>query len=126
VDSFDRLSSRLVLLSGPALEELRSAIGALDRAVRLHVARGSAAAERRASGSAAEVEHERFLVSLDQLWWFYGIVAGDDHGGHRQALGQYGRLVTEALRRHLAEERENAAGAGAAAPPAAGGVSAKR
>ncbi len=50
-------------------------------------------------------DHERFRTSVQQLWWFYAIVEREDHGGNRQALGQYGRLVCEALRRHRAEER---------------------
>ncbi len=49
-------------------------------------------------------EHERFRQSLDQLAWLRGIIDREDHGGHRQALGQYWRLVLEALRRHLDDE----------------------
>jgi len=50
------------------------------------------------------------VTSIEQLWWFYRVVEGEDHGGHRQALGQYGRILAEALRRHRAEERAFAAG----------------
>jgi hypothetical protein len=33
------------------------------------------------------------------------IVERDDHGGNRQALGQYGRILAEALKEHRALER---------------------
>jgi hypothetical protein len=112
-----------VSLAGPSLEELRAAIAALDVAVRAHVTTRST---RPPDRSTLESDHERFLLSLEQLWWFYGIVAEDDHGGHRQALGQYGRLVAEALERHLAEERGDPSRAEASPRRATGGTSAKR
>jgi hypothetical protein len=113
IESFDRLSSGLVLLERRPLGEVRDAIEALEAAVQAHVtAAGAAPATtdgraRERSGRVGEIEsdHRRFPTSLEQLWWFYRIVEGDDHGGHRQALGQYGRLLAEALRRHRADER---------------------
>ncbi|MFY9717796.1 MAG: hypothetical protein WAK40_07705 [Thermoplasmata archaeon] len=123
VDRFDRLSTNLVLLSGPSVEGLQTAISSLDIAVRAHVSAGSS---RRLGRSTTDSDHDRFLVSLDQLWWFYGIVAADDHGGHRQALGQYGRLVAEALRRHLTEERGDLPRASSPPTTATDGASAKR
>lgn len=116
IDWFERFSSGLVLLEPHPLDEVRQAIATFDAGVRDHVT----AASRPDPGPLSmdprlESEHRRFLGSLEQLWWFYRIVEGDDHGGHRQALGQYGRLVTEALRRHRADERGGEApGAGPA------------
>lgn len=50
-------------------------------------------------------DHERFETSAEQLRWFWSIVERDDHGGNRQALGQYWKILLEALARHLSEER---------------------
>jgi hypothetical protein len=49
-------------------------------------------------------EHGRFPESIDQLRWFYGVVLHDDHGGHRQALGQYWAILLESVARHLEDE----------------------
>jgi hypothetical protein len=113
IERFDRLSSNLVLLESGPLSEVRDALRVFDAAVRGHLASAEAAGGRAApaSGDGAttagilESDHRRFLISLDQLWWFFRVVESDDHGGHRQALGQYGRLLAEALRRHRADER---------------------
>jgi hypothetical protein len=51
-------------------------------------------------------EHRIFPLSLEQLRWFELLVVRDDHGGNRQALGQYLRIFLEALDRHLADERK--------------------
>jgi hypothetical protein len=104
VEEFDRLSGGLVLLAPAPLAEVRRRIERFECALRGHLSAplsGPPEAVARLDG-----EHRRFRTSIDQLWWFYRIVEADDHGGHRQALGQYGRLVAEALRRHRAEERE--------------------
>ncbi len=61
---------------------------------------------RPATWALLRADHAWFSVSLEQLAWFFGIVENEDHGGHRQALGQYGRLLAEALRRHRDLERE--------------------
>ncbi len=50
--------------------------------------------------------HHTFRTSSEQVRWFLDVVLREDHGGHRQALGQYWRLVVEALEWHLAAERE--------------------
>ena len=50
--------------------------------------------------------HRTFRTSSEQVRWFLDVVLREDHGGHRQALGQYWRLVVEALEWHLAAERE--------------------
>ncbi len=51
--------------------------------------------------------HRTFRTSSEQVRWFLDVVLREDHGGHRQALGQYWRLVVEALEWHLAAERES-------------------
>ncbi len=49
-------------------------------------------------------DHAMFQTSLEQLRWFFQVVDEAPHGGNRQALGQYWRVVLEALDRHLTEE----------------------
>jgi hypothetical protein len=51
-------------------------------------------------------DHRWFVLSLDEFDALLGVVLGDDHGGHRQALGQYGRLLAAALTRHRRDELE--------------------
>ncbi|MGA7923635.1 MAG: hypothetical protein WCA77_06635 [Thermoplasmata archaeon] len=51
-----------------------------------------------------EGEHRIFVTSIEQLEWFFQIVQDEDHGGNRQALGQYWKLLLEALQRHLDDE----------------------
>jgi hypothetical protein len=97
----DRFGGELVRLADYPIADLRGAVAALDRALRAHAAEDAA----RGRPPLLEEEHRRFLTSIDQLHWHLGIVERDDHGGHRQALGQYLRLVAEAGRRHRADER---------------------
>lgn len=116
VDWFDRFSTRLVLLDEIPLARVREAVAAMVAGITTHRAGGgpSEPSERaRSSGLAAlrrtlRADHEQLAASVRELGWLLGIVERDDHGGNRQALGQYGRLVCEALRRHRAEEREAA------------------
>ncbi len=127
VEWFDRVCSGLVLLDALPLLDVRAAVTALASAVTDHCAhpggpgrppaRATVVWDRSLRELAAD--HERFRTSVQQLWWFYGIVEREDHGGNRQALGQYGRLVCEALRRHRAEERRvgGTGPSGRAAPP---------
>jgi hypothetical protein len=103
------IAEGLVLLRGPAIPELRAEV---DSARRGLLGRHRAAFERARDDGGARTalearlleDHERFSSSFEQLDWLLGIVAGEPHGGNRQALGQYWRLVLEALERHLAEE----------------------
>jgi hypothetical protein len=113
VDWFDRISTDLVLLEEYPLREVRAAGREFESGVRVHVAQfeprlGPRAALPKEIADARAIlrsDHAWFSVSLEQLEWFYGIVEHEDLGGHRQALGQYGRVVAEALRRHRSEER---------------------
>ncbi len=112
IDWFERLSYELVLLEPFSLTEVRAALDAFEGEVRAHL--DAAPADERSSAADREPaeratilasDHAWFRTSLDQLEWFYAVVARDDHGGNRQALGQYGRVFAEALRRHRSDER---------------------
>jgi hypothetical protein len=113
IDWFERWSYRLVLLEEYPLSEVRAALVAVSDAVTAHrlSAEGWIAmlpatdSEATRGAKVLQSDHERFETSLEQLWWFFRVVEKEDHGGHRQALGQYGRVLAEALSRHRAEER---------------------
>jgi hypothetical protein len=119
VDWFDHICCGLVLLEEDPREDVEASVGRLDAAVRAHlrdfeagVGPSDATADsRRGLRQTLDADHARFFVSLEQLRWFYARVETEDHGGNRQALGQYGRVLTEALRRHLREEYEYLASA---------------
>lgn len=114
IDWFELVSYNLVLLEEYGLEEIRSAVGHVGAAIEAHgrateplalvPTEGSSELRDRARILAAD--HAWFRTSVEQLWWFFGVVERDDHGGHRQALGQYGRVLSESVRRHRAEEEE--------------------
>ncbi len=80
---------------------------AFTREVERHLTESTAAPGGRGETDRARLarEHERFRTSVDQLVAILAVVEQDDHGGHRQALGQYGRIFTEALRLHRTDER---------------------
>ncbi len=106
-DRLDRLSRALVLLEERPLEAVRFEVRRFSDALAEHCSRpasSSAASADPAGRRLLEEEHRRFLGSVEQLRVLLGVVSHDDHGGHRQALGQYGRLVVESLRRHRADE----------------------
>ena len=115
VEWVDRVSRNLVLLEAYSLPEVASWVDAVDRTVRDHLSTYSDLTLSRSVGRrdddfatlrrTLEEDHARFRVSLDQLRWFCRVVEEDDHGGNRQALGQYGRVLAEALRRHRRDER---------------------
>lgn len=112
-DWFESLSYGLVLLVPYPLDNLRAAVRAFERAMARHSVEwdskharaASEAPSRNPLARVVESDHTWFSTSFEQLRWFLGIVENEDHGGHRQALGQYGRLVSEAVRRHLDDER---------------------
>jgi hypothetical protein len=113
VDWLERWSYGLVLLEEYSLAELRAALSSVADAVRAHrrtsdrrIRRLRRTDEESARGASLLLsDHEWFETSLEQFWWFFRVVEQENHGGHRQALGQYGRILGEALRRHLTEER---------------------
>lgn len=102
------LAEGLVLLQDISQPRLVEEVEALHRSL----GEGHAqAVEGLLSASAAPThaqrlreEHARFLTSVEQLRWFLAVVQREDHGGHRQALGQYWKVLLEALGRHTAEE----------------------
>lgn len=113
VDWFEQVSYGLVLLEEYPLPDVRAATESLKGAVRTHI-RGTRLPTPFRASPVTPIAQERVLLesdhiwfgtSLDQLDWFYRIVEREDHGGHRQALGQYGRVLAESLRRHRTHER---------------------
>ncbi len=87
-----------------AVERYAQAIEAHRASARLPAPGDVPEPRTRARVARLRADHDLFRLSIEQLAWFLAIVREEDHGGHRQALGQYGRLVCEAMRRHLAEE----------------------
>jgi hypothetical protein len=115
IEWFDRVSYRLVLLEEYTVPDVDAAIRCLEGAVRAHLdaeevrpsGRPTPPADPRL-GRLIAADHVRFPDSLEQLRWFYRRVTEapiGEAGGHRQALGQYGRVLAEALRRHRQDER---------------------
>lgn len=105
---FERFSVGLVLLEDPGAELLRREVEEFAGAVRAHLGastRTGLASTGLEDPSNLGEEHRRFLDSLEVLSWLLGIVERDGHGGNRQALGQYGKILTEALRLHRDRER---------------------
>jgi hypothetical protein len=112
LDALDRLEAscgRLVKLETQSLEEVEGQLTDVHTALQLHrqdIAEGrimipktSYARWRRIS-----MEHEWFEQSFEEFAHLLAVVRKDDHGGNRQALGQYGKLLVEAIRIHLREE----------------------
>lgn len=108
----ERWSDGLVLLEEYPVNDVRAALNAVEKAVRAH--RMSAdrwivplqARDEPTSRGARLIlsDHKWFETSIEQFWWFFRVVEKEDHRGHRQALGQYGRIFGEALRRHRTDE----------------------
>lgn len=133
IDWFDDFAYGLVLLEEYSLEEIRAALDALGGPVNQHCRPGRVPGEPSVPGQpgASDLprllvsDHERFRTSIEQLEWLYAVLVHENHGGHRQALGQYGRAFVESFRRHRADERlfgRSVAlpSAGPASPPASG------
>jgi len=127
VDWLEAWSYGLVLLEEYPRPDVLAAVTSVDRAVRAHRASFdpwliALHAEDEETSRAIRVlvsDHQWFETSIEQFWWFFRVVDKEDHGGHRQALGQYGRVFAEALRRHRADERRLGAGRSPPdAPPA--------
>jgi hypothetical protein len=113
IEWFERLSYRLVLLEEYPLDDLRAMVRTVGSAVSTHCRIEDPLLARLPLRSSDEqtlarvlaADHVWFRTSTEQLEWFLSIVVGEDHGGHRQALGQYGRIFAESLRRHRSDER---------------------
>jgi len=113
VDWLERWSYGLVLLEEYPLAEIRDAVTAVERAVRAHRTSSEgwvtpllSADEETARGARVVLsDHAWFETSREQFRWFLRVIEEADHGGHRQALGQYGRVLAEALHRHRQDER---------------------
>jgi hypothetical protein len=114
IDWFELVSYNLVLLEEYSLDDIRGAVTRIAQAIETH---GRTAGPVRPGPDAGSPElgdlarvltadHDWFRTSVGQLWWFLGVVEREDHGGHRQALGQYGRVLCESVRRHRGEEEE--------------------
>lgn len=126
-DWFDAMSTGLVLLEPYPLPDIRRAAANFRDEVRMHTTTSEARIEGlalppdRTIRSLREIvrsDHRWFEISFEQLDWFLAIAEKEGHGGNRQALGQYGRLLAEAMRRHLADEgRLEAVGARFAGKP---------
>ena len=107
VDRFERFSSDLVHLEPFSFDQVRTVVERFARDLEDHligVRRAARSTRARVGAPRTAAEHERFRASVEQLRGLLEVVAADDHGGHRQALGQYGRILAEALRLHLADE----------------------
>ncbi|HYB63023.1 MAG TPA: hypothetical protein VEE86_01190 [Thermoplasmata archaeon] len=127
VERFDRFAAGLVRLEPFSLEEVRRSVGTfvgrVERHLREHGGGGPPpSGEPRPRqpvrrGPDLGLEHERFRSSIVELSAYLAVVERDDHGGHRQALGQYGRIFAEALRLHRGDERAETARTGRASPP---------
>jgi len=125
VERFDRFAAGLVRLEPFSLEEVRRSVGAFASRVEGHlrehgVGRLPGGPPQRPPvrrGPDLDAEHERFRTSVGELRSYLAVVEREDHGGHRQALGQYGRILAEALRLHRADERGLLARTGRAGPP---------
>jgi len=106
---FEQVSHQLVLLAEFPLSDIERAVATFTGAVEEHARSTDLARppEGTADSELARVlaaDHARFSTSIEQLRWFLAVVQREDHGGHRQALGQYGRIFAEAFLRHRTEE----------------------
>lgn len=115
------LADRLVHLAEVPLGTLRRELGRTQELLcRRHALAARECERREGTANVPRVrlselsrrDHARFEESVRELRWYLDRVASDAHGGNRQALGQYWRLVVEAVARHTAEEREALARSG--------------
>jgi hypothetical protein len=110
LSGFRSLADGLVSLEDYPIEMVEDAVTDLEDVLRGHVSGGAArppvSAYRDGSLNAErlEREHLRFRESFRELRFLLTVVRNDNHGGNRQALGQYWRILLEALELHLAEE----------------------
>jgi hypothetical protein len=109
----ERWAIGLVRAEEVPIPELRSAFSAWERALvaqhpriwePLFDSRPAVRVEGAAAPELLRREHRIFPGSLEQLRWFGRLVERNDHGGNRQALGQYLRIFLEAVGRHVGDE----------------------
>jgi hypothetical protein len=116
IEWFESVNYRLVLLEEYALSEVQEMVRVVADAVALHgriedpvlSALPRTSPEEETLVRILVADHAWYRTSVEQFEWLLSIVVKDDHGGHRQALGQYGRIFSESLRRHRADERASA------------------
>jgi len=117
IDRFDRFAGDLVRLEPFSRDALHETVVRFAALVEHHLELAAQVSDgRRGTDGGALArrgvlhrEHERFRASVAELRGLLAVVEAEDHGGHRQALGQYGRILAEALRAHCRDE--GAAGA---------------
>ena len=108
-EQLERHSEELVALATTPVEVLRRTVAHLEREL-LHDHPALVARRLRelcliGPGPARLVQdHGRFPEGFAELRGLLHVLEQDDHGGNRQAVGQYGRVLLEAIRRHLVEE----------------------
>jgi hypothetical protein len=109
------LCDRLVLLEELPLERVEEAVRVVRPAVTRHAESPMLRpppAGVRADSRGDELwevlcsDHRWFEASMDEFEAVFNVVGSEDHGGNRQALGQYGRLLASALARHRRDEAE--------------------
>ena len=114
IDWLEAWSYGLVLLEEYPLPDIELGVGAVSSAVeshcreaesRLRAPLGFPDAPQAQLARVVRHDHEWFATSVQQFQWFLNVVRTEDHGGHRQALGQFGRVLAESLRRHRRDER---------------------
>ncbi len=116
VAEFQGLSERLVLLDEIALSDLVRDVLAFEELLRGHLEDPSSAGVPGGPTPGIEEDHRTFEESIEVLDWLLGVVRTDDHGGNRQALGQYGKVLAEALTDHRAREARGPPSAGRPGP----------
>jgi hypothetical protein len=113
VEWLGEFGDRLVLLEEFSLDEIRSAMRIARERILQHLSSpdlpGSPSAITTRGEELHEIvraDHRWFETSLAELVGLVRVVEGEDHGGHRQALGQYARLLATSLARHRRDEAE--------------------
>ena len=109
LETFERMSSSLVLLDPYSLDDVARTVMEFRQSVEDHLEGCGRSSETLDDSSGSLPPHRqeessdyaKFAVSLEELNALLEIVRSDDHGGNRQALGQYGKILAEAWRHHL-------------------------
>jgi hypothetical protein len=109
----DEFGRHLVLLDELSLSSIQAAVRVGRRRIVDHLHSDDPAGFIRASTPRIQElmeivrsDHRWFDSSLEELAGLLRIVEGEDQEGHRQALGQYLRILASALARHRRDEVE--------------------